>query len=121
MGARFRARFDPQYLGLSLFPERESGLEGRTYREDMERIGARDWEWDIFNEMREERAEALLEFAAIVNAAGGPRTFAKDLVRGSGVTWLAAPHLSQAAESCSTFLGCFAARLFISMRSLVKS
>jgi hypothetical protein len=85
--ARFRARFDPEYLGLSLFPERESGLEGRTYREDMERIGARDWEWDVFNEMREERAAALSEFATIVAAGGGARTFSKDLSRGTGLSW----------------------------------
>jgi len=85
--ARFRSRFDPEYLGLSLFPERESGLEGRTFREDLDRIGARDWEWDGFLEVREERAEALLEFGAIVDAAGGASAFAKDLVKGSGISW----------------------------------
>ena len=37
-----RAAFDPEYLGLRLLAEEESGVEGRTFREDLARIDARD-------------------------------------------------------------------------------
>ncbi|MEN8148289.1 MAG: hypothetical protein ABFS86_00615 [Planctomycetota bacterium] len=85
--ARFRSRFDPEYLGLSLFPERESGLEGRTFREDLERIGARDWEWDEFVEIREERAASLLRFRALVEENGGPQEFAKGIASSGAANW----------------------------------
>ncbi len=69
--ARFRAAFDPEYLGLFLFPGRPSGLEGRTYREDLAAIGAGSAEHDAFEALRADRATALAEFAAEAEAAGG--------------------------------------------------
>ena len=80
--ARFRALFDPEYLGLSLLPDDESGVEGRTFREDLTRIGARDEEWDVLEELREVREDALRELADSPLAAGGPR----ELVRALGVS-----------------------------------
>jgi hypothetical protein len=82
---RFRCRFDPEYLGLTVFPERETGVEGRTFRDDLDRLGSRDDELDEFNEIREDRAAALMEFAEIVEAAGGPKAYVEDL-RGAGGT-----------------------------------
>jgi hypothetical protein len=78
--ARFRALFDPEYLGLSYLPDAESGVEGRTYREDLERIGARDEEWDAFAALREGRDEALRELAALIEAEGGPDGYLRSLL-----------------------------------------
>jgi len=77
--ARFRALFDPEYLGLDLLPGEDSGLEGRTYREDLERIGAWDEEWDAFNEIREDRDRGLAELEIIAEHAGGPDCLVREL------------------------------------------
>jgi hypothetical protein len=82
--ARFRALFDPEYLGLSLRHDRDSGLEGRGFREDLDRIGARGDERDAFEDLRREREEALRSFAPIVSTAGGPDSFARGLRGDSG-------------------------------------
>lgn len=77
--SRFRALFDAEYLGLDLIPGEDSGLEGRTYREDLERIGAWDVEWDSFQEIRRERDLALAELEVIAERAGGPECLIWDL------------------------------------------
>jgi hypothetical protein len=73
--ARFRALFDPEYLGLSLLPDEDSGVEGWSYREDLEMIGAKNREREEFDEIRRLRAEALGDFGAMVDAEGGPEAF----------------------------------------------
>jgi hypothetical protein len=78
--ARFRALFDPEYLGLSLHSDVESGVEGRTHRQDLEKIGAQDEEWDAFDALRENRDEALRELSESVAEAGGPEAYLRDLV-----------------------------------------
>jgi hypothetical protein len=82
--ARFRGLFDPEYLGLTLLAEEESGVEGRTWREDLDRIAARDEERDPFHAIREARAEALRELSETVAAAGGPERYVDDLRPGHG-------------------------------------
>lgn len=86
--ARFRATFDPEYLGIDFFPEERSGLEGRGYREDLQDIGARDEEWDPFDALRAERATAFRELGAAVEAAGGPEAYLAELrAEGRAAPW----------------------------------
>ena len=77
--ARFRAMFDPEYLGLDFHPGEDSGLEARTFREDLEGIGARDAEWDHFEQVRAARDAALVELEHIAAAAGGQDAFIESL------------------------------------------
>jgi hypothetical protein len=77
--ARFRGLFDPEYLGLSLRPDRDSGLEGRGFREDLDAIGARGDERDSFEDLRRDREEALRQFSGLVSMRGGPDAFVRDL------------------------------------------
>ncbi len=85
--ARFRALFDPEYLGVDLIPGEDSGLEGRTYREDLEQIGAWDVEWDDFESIRSERDKALAELEILAERAGGPEILVRDLGAPADQDW----------------------------------
>jgi Ion transport protein len=85
--ARFRALFDPEYLGLDLLPGEDSGVEGKTYREDLERIRAWDEEWDVFEEIRDERDMALAELERMAERAGGPECLVWDLGASEDRNW----------------------------------
>jgi hypothetical protein len=59
---RLRSLFDTEYLGLFLPGLEESGLEGETFRADLEFIGALKYEYTEFEDIAQKRSEDLKFF-----------------------------------------------------------
>jgi len=69
-----RARFDPEYLGLSL-PGREPQPESFRYaRDDLGFIGAREYRRERYRELRAESLDSIRRLERLLEDRGWPRT-----------------------------------------------